>query len=70
MPSDYSAKWEKKVLGNYDVINQVLAQWQHTKANGVKQNDEHQDEGQINICWRLSVVSRKSYGSFFFKYLR
>ena len=23
----------------------------------MKQNDEHQDEGQKSICWRLSVVS-------------
>ena len=30
----------------------------------MKQNDEHQDEGRKNICWRLSVVSRQKCGSF------
>ena len=31
----------------------------------MKHNDEHQDEGQKNVFWVLSIVSRQSYGSFF-----
>ena len=34
------------------------------RGYGVKQNDEHQDEGRKSVLWGLSVMSRQSYGSF------
>ena len=33
----------------------------------MKQNDEHQDEGQKSIFWDIFIVTRQSYGSFAFK---
>ena len=35
----------------------------------MKHNDEHKTKGE-SVFWVLSVVSRQSYGSFIFKYLR
>ena len=40
-----------------------------TKANTVKQNNQHQDKGRKSVFFcGLSVVSRQSYDSFIFKY--
>ena len=71
---NYSAKWEKiqKTLWCNQwinaLMNELLAQWQLTEANRTKWNDEHQEEGQKSLFWRLFVVSRQSYDSFIFKY--